>query len=145
MTTTEHVTEIQTKAAEAHRLTEEVLALVAQLPHTDDIVPIQQPLRSLYFSHYAKLLKDWVDKLPLPHDFPKIPTPLATLPLAHGTLTVVGGKEPDYPGYAIEINGQTAAVVEWHPEYQTFVLRTYTATDEEPHTYHTWDGRRLGP
>lgn len=151
MTTAERIHEIQSKAAEALRLTQDVVTLVAALPKTEDTDKIQGLFRTFgaaYFVNYAELLNLWVSGLNAREDGAPVssrPVPLATLPCAHGTLAVVGGKEPDYPGYAIEINDQTAAVVEWHPEYQAFVLRTYTASDDEPHTYHTWDGRRLEP
>lgn len=150
MTTAERVAEIQAQAAEALRLTQEVVASVATLAKTDNTTKIQALLKTFgteHFVQYAALLTEWVSGLDADGGGPASarPVPLAMLPLAHGTLTVVGGQEPDYPGYAIEINDQTAAVVEWHPEYQALVLRTYTVTDDEPHTYHTWDGRRLEP
>ena len=63
-----------------------------------------------------------------------------------GVITVQGGDEDEedgYPGYSVHINGRIAAVVEWHAEYQCFVLRTYTYGNDEPIHYHTWDGKPL--
>ena len=58
-----------------------------------------------------------------------------------GVLTVQGTDDPEqYPGYAIAVNGEIAAVVEWHPDYQAMTLRTYTLrSDLEAHAYHRWD------
>jgi hypothetical protein len=69
--------------------------------------------------------------------------PPAAITTPGGVLTVQGDDDPDlehYPGYAIAIDGEIAAVVEWHPNYQTVVLRTYTVrNDVESQSYHRWD------
>lgn len=60
-----------------------------------------------------------------------------------GVLTVQGDDDINtdlYPGYAIAVDGEIAAVVEWHPDYQAVVLRTYTMRDDvESCAYHRWD------
>lgn len=56
------------------------------------------------------------------------------------TIDVMRNDVDDWPGFVIRINGQCAAVVEWHAIIQDFVLRTYVADGEEPHHYHTWHG-----
>ncbi len=69
--------------------------------------------------------------------------PPAIIPTPGGVLTVQGDDDTDpahYPGYAIAIDGEIAAVVEWHPDYQAVVLRTYTVRDDvESRAYHRWD------
>jgi len=49
----------------------------------------------------------------------------------------------DYPGMNLLINDRLAVVVEWHPKYQNFVIRTYNDHDDEPQYYHCWDGTPL--
>ncbi|NMP24912.1 hypothetical protein [Sulfobacillus harzensis] len=62
-----------------------------------------------------------------------------------GTLTVAANASDfdDYPGFAVFIEDQLAAVVEWHVEERTFALRTYNDSDEEPQHFHRWDGTAL--
>ena len=64
-------------------------------------------------------------------------------------LTVQGTDDPDpeqYPGYAIAVDGEIAAAVEWHPDYQAVVLRTYTTRDDlETQAYHRWDTGEILP
>lgn len=55
-----------------------------------------------------------------------------------GILSVSADEE--YPGYIISVDESGAAVVEWHPEHQSIVVRTYNNHDEEPQHYHRWDG-----
>jgi hypothetical protein len=58
----------------------------------------------------------------------------------HHQLTVFSlPDDDDYPGMAIKVDGECAAVVEWHPTYQTLVIRTYRAEAEDPHRYYRWD------
>ncbi|NMP24941.1 hypothetical protein [Sulfobacillus harzensis] len=59
-----------------------------------------------------------------------------------GTLTVAADASDfdAYPGFAVFIEDQLAAVVEWHVEERAFALRTYNDSDEEPQHYHRWDG-----
>ncbi len=64
-----------------------------------------------------------------------------------GVIAVAGDADEEYPGYSIHLNGRLAAVVEWHPQHQCFVLRTYTddPAHVEAHCYHKWDGTPLVP
>ncbi len=39
----------------------------------------------------------------------------------------------------LDVDGVTAAVVEWHPTHQTLVVRAYHANAEEPSSYYRWD------
>ncbi len=70
-------------------------------------------------------------------------TPVATLETPGGILAVLADATDTYPGYAITIDGVTAAVVEWHPTYASLVLRTYTRDADAPTHYATWDGQML--
>ena len=69
--------------------------------------------------------------------------PPAAITTPGGVLTVQGDDDLDsdlYPGYAIAVDGEIAAVVEWHPDYQAVVLRTCTVRDDvESQSYHRWD------
>ena len=65
----------------------------------------------------------------------------------NGTIAVTADSsdvhEEGYPGMGLFINDQLAAVVEWHPDYRSFVIRTYNDHDDEPQHYHRWDGTPL--
>ncbi len=69
--------------------------------------------------------------------------PPTTITTPGGVLTVQGDDDINtdlYPGYAIAVDGEIAVVVEWHPDYQAVVLRTYTMRDDvESQSYHRWD------
>jgi len=73
----------------------------------------------------------------------------AAIPTPGGVLTVHGDDDINtdlYPGYAIAVDGEIAAVVEWHPDYQAMTLRTYTLrSDLEAHAYHRWDTGEILP
>jgi hypothetical protein len=73
----------------------------------------------------------------------------AAIPTPGGVLTVQGEDDPDpeqYPGYAIAVDGEIAAIVEWHPDYQAVVVRTYTMRDDlESQAYHRWDTGEILP
>ncbi len=58
-----------------------------------------------------------------------------------GTLCIAAHPDrmDDYPGFALFINDQLAAVVEWHVGEQSFALRTYNGHDGEPQHFHNWD------
>ena len=83
-----------------------------------------------------------------PHGFTPQPVPGAIL-TPGGLIEIAADAEDEYPGYAVYLNGQLAAVVEWHDTHQCFVLRTYTQDwqnrDADPHVYHRWDGTPLEP
>lgn len=71
-------------------------------------------------------------------------TPVDTVKTPGGILAVlVDDATDEYPGVAIEIDGTTAAVVEWHDDRHCFVLRTYTAHSDTPYHYHQWDGTEI--
>ncbi len=64
-----------------------------------------------------------------------------------GPLTVVADDSniEDYPGFSVLVGETLAAVVEWHSEKHTIVLRTYNDHEDEPQHYHRWDGTALEP
>ncbi len=64
-----------------------------------------------------------------------------TVPASDSQHQLTAFSDPDdaYPGMAIDLDGVTAAVVEWHPTHQTLVVRAYRADAEEPHRYYRWD------
>ncbi len=72
----------------------------------------------------------------------KLPNCSLTLPDG-SVLAVLRDDDPDYPGLAITLNDVLAAVVEWHPDYGTPVVRLYGAPeldpDGEPLAYYRWD------
>lgn len=70
---------------------------------------------------------------------------LTAIPTPGGTLRVAAHPDmmDDYPGFALFINDQLAAVVEWHVGEQSFALRTYNDHDDEPQHFHRWDGSPL--
>ncbi len=70
--------------------------------------------------------------------FFRVINPILRVNTPAGVLTIDTG-DTEYPGIAILLNEQLAAVVEWHPEYQTIVIRSYTEDNDEPHIYHRWD------
>ena len=51
--------------------------------------------------------------------------------------------EEDVLGIVIEINGVTAAIVEWDADHRNFTLRTYNVRKQDPQHYHTWDGEEI--
>ena len=68
---------------------------------------------------------------------------LSEVPTPGGIVRAIADPDDDYGGIALSIDGQVAAVVEWHPDHQSMVLRTYNDHDEEPQHYHRWDGEPL--
>ncbi len=64
-----------------------------------------------------------------------------------GPLTVVADDSniEDYPGFSVLVGETLAAVVEWHSEKHTIVLRTYNDHEDEPQHYHSWNGTPLEP
>lgn len=68
---------------------------------------------------------------------------LSEIPTPGGVIRAIADPDDDYGGIALTIDGQVAAVVEWHPIHHSMVLRTYNNHDEEPQHYHRWDGSAL--
>lgn len=60
-----------------------------------------------------------------------------------GAVRVHADPDDIYCGMALSIDDTIAAVVEWHPDYRSFVIRTYNGHDDEPQHYHRWDGTDL--
>lgn len=71
-------------------------------------------------------------------DLPKVWTP-------GGTIRAVADPDGDSPGIALTIDGTVAAVVEWHPEQQSIVLRTYNPHEDTPQHSYRWDDTALDP
>lgn len=68
--------------------------------------------------------------------------PPAVIATPGSVLTIQGDDHPDpthYPGYAIAIDGHIAAVVEWPPDYQAVVVRSYAVDDDTPRACFRWD------
>lgn len=66
--------------------------------------------------------------------------PLSSVTTPGGTIGVLWEAGPDYPGVAVTINGEVAAVVEWNPEHHALVVRTYDpVSDLNWRAYYRWD------